>query len=62
MIFLGLGMRMSFGGIIDSCNLFLFFYGTLFLSEGGKKVFNGAIVCNLFLFYSAPREQNPPNM
>jgi hypothetical protein len=26
----------------------------------GGKVFNGAIVCNLFLSYSAPREQNPP--
>jgi hypothetical protein len=28
--------------------------------KGGGKVFNGAIVCNLFLSYSAPREQNPP--
>jgi hypothetical protein len=26
----------------------------------GRKVINGAIVCNLFLFYSAPREKNPP--
>jgi hypothetical protein len=26
----------------------------------GRMVFNGAIVCNFFLSYSAPREQNPP--
>jgi hypothetical protein len=26
----------------------------------GRKVFNGAIVCNFFFSYSAPLEQYPP--
>jgi hypothetical protein len=35
--YLGLGMRMSFGDIMcNRCDLFIFSYGTLFLSRGEK--------------------------
>jgi hypothetical protein len=52
---------MSFDGIMYKLMLsFSFFLWHPFPFQRGRKVFNGAIVCNFFLSYSALREQNPP--
>jgi hypothetical protein len=41
MIFLGLGMQMSFDGIMYRFKSFSFFHGTLFLSKGGERFLMG---------------------
>jgi hypothetical protein len=49
---------MSFGDIMFSLMHFFLWHPFPFRRE--RKVFNGAIACNLSFSYSAQREQNPP--
>jgi hypothetical protein len=53
MTFQDLGMQMSFGDIMCKfCNFLILFLMAPFSFQEGRKVFNGAIGCNFYFFYS----------